>query len=196
MGWLLTVYDILMRPTVGIKRIKEEKGILFTLFIIGLSALSVTVAQHLLFPSHLPFAFINLAIGLIFMGILFILGLFGGASILHFVAEGLKGEGKATTLFFVLSGSLLPWIFAAPSALIIRAVDQMFLKIIIFLGFNALFTFWVIVLQILGLKENYGFSTMRAFIVYITPGIVAFVVFSIFVTLFLLSLLFAFIMIS
>jgi hypothetical protein len=184
------LYDILTRPTLGIRGVKERRSLLLAMSIIGLSTLSITIAKNLLLPSPLPLAFANLMIGFIFTGIFIIISLLSVVCLLHFVAEGLKGDGRATTLFLLFGVSLLPCIFTTPVALLIKATNFLPLKIFLFMAFYMVLTLWVVVLQIMCLKENYRFSIIRATVVYATPYLFTIIISLLLLFLFLLTLLF------
>ncbi|MDP2211225.1 MAG: Yip1 family protein [Candidatus Aquicultor sp.] len=100
-----------------------------------------------------------------------VFSMFISAGILHIIALPLKGKGAFWGLFSVIGFAGFPSIMATPFGLL----DY-------FTGFGTSlyalitlpFTIWTIVLTIIGIRENYNFSTARAVWTFFIPLITLF----------------------
>ncbi|MBI2873984.1 MAG: YIP1 family protein [Firmicutes bacterium] len=85
----------------------------------------------------------------------------------HLSAELMGGQGKAKAILSTLAFARLPGILIAPFGLIAQATQLNPLPTA-----GALLGIWVIILQVVGIRESYGLSTGKAILVYLLPYIV------------------------
>jgi len=100
-----------------------------------------------------------------------LLGMFISAGILHLIASLLKGKGEFPGLISAVGFASFPMIISTPLSLL----DYMLGVSISLYGIISLpFTLWTIVLTIIGIRENYNFSTARAVWTFFIPLIALF----------------------
>lgn len=161
------IYSLFFRPTIGIRAVREKRPLGLVFFIFLFSLLAGAVANTVVFTTDPMIAIFSLSFNLILRFLFILLSLFLLACMLHFIAEGLKGEGKVGILFILLCCSLLPGILASPMSLIAACIKSLPLKVIFYSLFNMAILLWTLLLQILALKEAYRISSGRAILAYI-----------------------------
>lgn len=181
---LAIVYELLVKPRVGIRAAAQKHSLGLAVFIVFISSASGTVANALVFSQDPTLALISLSSGLIFRILSVFVGLFLLACILHFVAEGLNGEGRVSLLFIALGCSLLPGILISPLSLIAAAIGPFPLRVGFYLISEMVIFLWMVTLQIMAVKEVYRLSSGRAILTYLIPQI------AVLLLLFILSILF------
>jgi len=186
---LAIVYELLVRPSLGVRAASEKRSIALVLWIILFFSASVSVADLLIFSSPgLTFSLISLTWGGIFYFFFALIGLFLLSCILHFIAEGLSGEGKVLNFFVALGCSLLPGILTAPLSLILSAIGSLSLKTALYLISKMIIFYWVATLQILAIKEVYHLSSGRALLTYLIPPLGILFLFSTLLALLILTI--------
>lgn len=93
------------------------------------------------------------------------------AGILHLIASLLKGKGDYAGLVSTIGFASFPMIISTPFSLIDYAIG---LSISLYGIISLPFTIWTIVLTIIGIRENYNFSTARAVWTFFIPLIALF----------------------
>lgn len=93
------------------------------------------------------------------------------AGILHLIASLLKGKGDYAGLVGAIGFASFPMIISTPFSLIDYAIG---LSISLYGIISLPFTIWTIVLTIIGIRENYNFSTARAVWTFFIPVIALF----------------------
>jgi len=101
------------------------------------------------------------------------------AGIYHLIAKLLKGTGEYTGLLSVAGFANFPSLFSAPFALldlVASGAGTMSLSHILLAFIKGSVSFgilvWTVILTIIGIRENYKFSTGRAVLTYFIPVIV------------------------
>lgn len=161
-GFLELMYGALFAPVTTFRQVaarpRPDRAVLVLLAVsvvsAGAGALSAEREAGL---AALP---VSLSLG----PVAFLLGLIGPfviwylqASALHLTAELLGGAGRVLTLLTLLALAAVPQVFSAP-ALLLGVLTRSSLGGWLSLGIGV----WVIVLQVLAVRETYGFSTGRA----------------------------------
>ena len=188
MGNVEVIYGLFFKPKLGIEAAIGKRSWGLVILVVFLSCLSGMVANGLIFSQDPVFAMINLSTGLVFKFFFTFVSIFLLACVLHFIAEGLKGEGKASVLFIALGCSLLPGILISPLSLVAASIEPYPLKIAFYLIFKLTIFSWVVGLQVLAVKEVYKFSLGRAILTYLIPQVAALISFFVLFTLFILTL--------
>ena len=99
--------------------------------------------------------------------------LFVTAGVLHLVARILRGHGSYSGLVCALAFAALPVVFFAPlSVLDVTLGTAGF--VLYCVGGLALLVWAFVVLEVIALRENYGFSTRRALVTYFLPPLALF----------------------
>lgn len=79
------------------------------------------------------------------------------AALVHLTAEALGGRGRALSLLALIGIVQLPAVLLAPAAILGRLISPLVVSLT-----TAGLSLWTLVLGILAIRENYGFSTGRA----------------------------------
>lgn len=167
MGNLEIIYGLLFKPSIGIRAAAEKRPFGLVVLILLFSCLAGMVANDLIFSIDPAIALVSLSAGLGLRFLFVLTGLFLLACILHFIAEGLKGEGKVSVFFILLCCSLLPGILVSPLSLAAACIKPFPLKVVFYLVFSMAIFIWTVLLQILALKEVYHLSSGRAILAYL-----------------------------
>ena len=169
MNNLEILFNLLIRPNYALKR--TDKTLSLSIMVVIAALWSSTVGSYLIkgVSVNTSMFLFNIIVPIIVKLCLIIMLV----SIWHFICESFKGEGKATELFPCICLSLLPYIFLAPMALILKfsGINVTFLWIF----FNFLILVWVIALQISSLKIVYEINGPAATLTYFIPFAVVFV---------------------
>ncbi|MDI6703840.1 MAG: YIP1 family protein [bacterium] len=161
------IYHFLFDPVSSIREIKKVRPCLLAGSIVILATVSGTIGNLLVTGLAPDIAKISLTLGLVIKLIsIFLLWLIF-TSILHFIAEGLKGEGEVSSLFISLGFSFIPGILLTPLALISHIFGP--LKVFIYLLFGVIILIWIVILQVLALKETYQLSYGKACLAFVIP---------------------------
>ncbi|AGL03861.1 Yip1 family protein [Desulfoscipio gibsoniae] len=92
------------------------------------------------------------------------------AGLLHLLAELYAGSGSARSVFTVYGAAGLPAVFMIPVQIAIGLVNAGWLFNFMAGLLAVVIYFWGVVLLIIGLREVHHFSTARAVLVAMTPG--------------------------
>ena len=173
-GILDTLYQVLASPSQGLGGITKWRplgwAILTAVFIALVFALST-------FPNPSDFTrvvfslekgSVSFVTALILWVIIFLAGLIASAGVFHGVARLLRGRGSYLGMLCGLSFATFPVVFFAPLGLLsfFLGLSGTFLYLI---G-GILLLLWILVLQIIAVRQNYSFSTGRAITAYFIPG--------------------------
>ncbi len=173
-GILDTLYQILASPSEGLRGIIKWRpwgwAILTAVFISLVVALT-TLPN----PSDFTRVIFSLEKGsvsfipaLILWASILLVALLASAGILHLIALLLRGRGSYLGILCGLSFAAFPAVLLAPLALL-RALLGSPGTILYFTGALLLF-FWIMVLQIIAIRHNYGFPMGRAIATYFIPS--------------------------
>ena len=159
------IYGVLFLPVDTMKNLvsRPPLGTALVIFLIT-NAISAAVSYPALSRVSQDFARVSAVAGSV-MGILFMAV---GVSLVLLSAELLGGHGRVTTLLCVMALASLPEVFTAPLLVLGRAMP-----IISLLGSVGL-SIWVLVLSVIGIRETYSFSTGRAVLAWLLPGLFIF----------------------
>lgn len=98
------------------------------------------------------------------------------AGIFQLLSEFLAGRGKALGVFTVLGLAELPQVFSGPIYLLTGLAGKSVLSTFLMVSSGLLIFIWRFVLIVIGLRETHGYSTGRALITVLAPGLVLFLV--------------------
>lgn len=170
-GWLETMYGVLFAPVGTFRAFVRRPNLLMgfvVLMVVNLVSTLTTgsiAARELFNGTRFAGASGSLFVVATTFGALF--AWFLGTAVYHLSAELFGGEGRARTLLGLEGLTALPIIFQAPVVLLARLTG---------IGFDTPITLglglWSLVLTILGVRENYRFSTGRAVAVVLIPPLV------------------------
>lgn len=112
------------------------------------------------------------------------------AGILHVVAKILGGKGAFTEMLVLMGFAMLPNIFQAPIGLI-ALLSGGLTGAFIAIGLGGILAIWVLILDVLAIREAHKFSTGRAIATLVLPFVVLIVLafILIIVAIFLISML-------
>jgi hypothetical protein len=177
------VYKFIVSPSEGVKRIEDSKPFFWAISIFLLALASNTIGNLLVLSPEPHLVRIFLTLGLTGRIVVTFFLWLGATALLHLFAEAWRGRGRVSTLFIVLGFASLPLIFSSPLALVAKFCGPG--KLAVYILFSFFIFIWTAVLQILGLKATYAFSTARAILTYLSPLFLGILMMG-----FLLSLLF------
>jgi hypothetical protein len=103
----------------------------------------------------------------------FLIALLVSAGVFHLIALLLRGRGSYLGMACGLSFAFFPLVLFAPLGLL-RALLGFSGIILYDIGTVAIF-FWVLILIIIAIRQNYGFTIGRAIATYFIPGAVVFI---------------------
>lgn len=90
------------------------------------------------------------------------------AGILHLVAKVLGGKGVFTEMLVLLGFATLPNIFQAPIGLI-AVLSGSFAGAFISMGLGGILAIWILILDVLAIREAHKISTGRAIVTLVLP---------------------------
>ncbi|MEA2074848.1 MAG: Yip1 family protein [Euryarchaeota archaeon] len=93
------------------------------------------------------------------------------AGILHIVAKVLGGEGAFTEMLVLMGFAMLPNIFQAPIGLV-ALLSGGLTGAFIAMGLGGILAIWVLILDVLAIREAHKFSTGRAIATLILPFVI------------------------
>lgn len=161
MNNLEILFDLIVHPLYALRREDRTLGLAITVIIAALW--SSVACNYLIIGNSVNVAGFSLNIIFLFVMVLFFVVL--QVSLWHFIAEGFKGNGKASKLFLCVCISYVPFVFLAPMAVIVKFLSA--------ISFWSLFQFfiivWVILLQINSIKTVYGLNGSQAVLTYFIP---------------------------
>lgn len=94
------------------------------------------------------------------------------AGVFQLFSEFLNGRGKALGVFTVLGLAELPQVFSSPVYLLTSLSGQSVLSTFLTISTGLLIFIWRLILIVIGLREIHGYSTGRAVITVLAPGLV------------------------
>lgn len=171
---------VLVSPAQGLKIVVQRQpvgwAVIFAIFFSAIVTASFLPSLSTSMENILGRPMGGEGLWLIFlMAIISLVGLFIGAGILHLIALLLGGKGNYQGLFCGLSLANLPSLFSAPLAFLSRLMGLPG-EILYSLGSLAL-SAWIMVLSLLALRYNYGFSTGKAALTFFLPALALLVIF-------------------
>ena len=130
--------------------------------------------QSLRLPGTLGYDYIKLTAVLVAMaGFLFRLAKwFIMSGLLHLLADFFGGKGKARNVFAVYGIAGLPVVFMLPVQVLLLAFPEGFIQVFAAAIFGIAVFVWSTALIVVGLREVHQFSTGKALLIVLTPGIV------------------------
>jgi hypothetical protein len=186
-----TLYLVLASPSQGLRTVVQKqpvgRALLLAVFISLVSSisafreLSITLENFLGTPAGIGWELIP---GVVF---LYIISLLIWAGIFHLIATLLGGRGAYLGVVCGLSFAGLPSLFFAPLAFLSLLLGAP--GTLLYFVASIVIPLWIVVLAILVLRYNYGFSTARAVATYLLPFIVLFGVIPFLATLLSLALI-------
>jgi len=174
MGVLELIYGILFEPADTFKKVAEAPPLglsvlIFSLVNITTIFMSFLTFFHLLNKS-LPAGSdvrVNLTLSMIlliiFLGLLIKLcNWLLSASVFHLLAELLGGRGSVRGLLAIVGLSYLPFFFLAPVELLLLIWGLNSVVVVIVMILNFLIFIWWLALMVLGVRQEYSFSSGSA----------------------------------
>jgi len=162
-SFLEVLAGILLQPRETIGRVARSRNLALALALYSLVLFFSFAATVVANEQRLG----QLFVGMPFFLLLMLIFLFFSAAVFQLAAEFLGGQGKGVELFIGLAMANTPYIFSAPAALLGK-VDHPLASAVYGL-FNLFLFGWVLVLNLLTLKELEGLSTVRAAAVLLMP---------------------------
>ena len=166
MGEMLErIYGILFQPAETLRDICQARPLRQALLVIVTAAVFTTWTGYF---AVLPNGILLIALVAVTLALWFAV-----SAVTHLVAELMGGEGRAAGLLAANGYVQVLRIFSVP-LIVVASLAPAFLKAaILLLGSTGLFI-WEVVLTVIALRENYGFSTKRAFLTLIVPYLAIF----------------------
>lgn len=93
------------------------------------------------------------------------------AGVLHVVAKILGGKGVFTEMLVLMGFAALPNVFQAPIGLVVILYGGL-TGAFIALGLSGILTIWILILDVLAIREAHKFSTGRAIATLVLPFVV------------------------
>lgn len=173
------LYMVLFSPSQGLRTAVQRRplgwSVILALFLSAIGIASVLPRLSTSLEDILGRPISGQGIGLIFpLTVASLIGLFIVAGVLHLIALLLGGRGSYLGLFCGLSFANLPSVFSAPLAFFFMLLGPLGF-VFYSLGSLAIST-WILMLGIIALSYNYGFSTRKAILTFLIPVIVPFVI--------------------
>jgi len=173
-GILDTLYQVLASPSAGLRGITKWRPWGWAILTAVFASLVVALTT---FPN--PSDFTRVVFGwekgsvsfvpaLILWVSIFLVALLASAGIFHLIALLLRGRGSYLGMLCGLSFAAFPVVLFAPLALL-RALLGFPGAILYSIG-GLLLLLWILVLQVIAIRQNYGFSIGRAIATYFIPG--------------------------
>jgi len=180
-GVLAALSGVIVHPVQTLREITGEKPWVWGIVVYLVSSWVSFMASFLTGWRNLPEVFmpseLNLSaflVGVVLSAPIFsLLGLLVISGIYHLIARLLKGEGSFVGLLSGLGFASFPTILTAPFALL-GVVGGLFGSLVYNLAVFAV-SIWVLVLNIIAIRENYAFSTGKAVLTFFIPVILFFV---------------------
>ena len=174
-----TLYQLLVSPTEGIAKVLKWRPLGWAMLFLVCVAV-VHALTFLPYPPELVQAILHLERGsasfvpVMFVWILiFVASLWVAAGIFHLVASLLRGRGSYLGILCGLSFATFPLVFFAPLALLralLARVEMGAPGLILFqIGLLAILL-WILILWIIAIRQNYGFSMGKAIATCFIPG--------------------------
>ena len=197
---LENIFGTLFSPASTFRRMSEERTSVTIAAIVVLIACICSGAGSILTQSAFmslfaefpgfeemmfsPIASMTLSVVVGFIGWVVIAGIF------HVVAKILGGKGAFTEMLVLMGFAMLPNIFQAPIGLI-AILSGGLAGALIAIGLGGILAIWVLILDILAIREAHKFSTGRAIATLVLPFVVLMVLafILIIVAIFLISML-------
>ncbi|MBU1626708.1 YIP1 family protein [bacterium] len=155
-------------PREGFRRIVNYHPVWLFIFILALISTSLSVTGKIISPFGLNYGSFDIAIGAVALFFMLFFKIIIATTIFNYSAECVGGRGNCGAALMGFGFSFMPLIFTTPFLIITLIIDQPAKGLLSFLIFLSL-GFWVVCLQIAGIKEIYSLTTGRAFIAYIAP---------------------------
>ncbi len=180
-GVLAALSGVIVHPVQTLREITGEKPWVWGIVVYLVSSWVSFMASFLTGWRNLPEVFmpseLNLSaflVGVVLSAPIFsLLGLLVISGIYHLIARLLRGEGSFVGLLSGLGFASFPTILTAPFALL-GVVGGLFGSLVYNLAVFAV-SIWVLVLNIIAIRENYAFSTGKAVLTFFIPVILFFV---------------------
>ncbi|MCL6472643.1 MAG: YIP1 family protein [Firmicutes bacterium] len=186
------LYGVIAKPVPTLRYIAKTRliaqGIALFIAVAWITSIASIPSQYYLFklmPDSTGeadiFSRLSIIMPLIVAPFLAIAGLAIISGIYHGLAKLFKGDGSYGSLISTLSFASFPRLFAVPFSLIVLfggrtgSFPTFFISMIIFALVSQAFAIWVIVLDIIVIRENYRLSTGKATLVYFIP-VIAFII--------------------
>lgn len=166
------LYEVLVTPKEGIQKLRSlNKGWLISIIIVLVSIFSQTLAGFILNPPTLGSLIVFLIFGLLAEFILVLICWMLMTAMFHFLASWTRvTTTSARELFTLLGWGFLPFTLLPAGAILARTFGSIGYSAYII--FYLIILFWLVRLQVLGIKELYMFSNEKAFLIYIAPAII------------------------
>ena len=169
-----SLYQILVSPSEGLKEVTEGRHILWSVIISVFIAIvfALTIIAN---PSDFTRVIFQLekesvafVPAVILWVVIFLIAILLSAGAYHLVARLFRGQGSYIGMACGLSFSVFPLVFFAPLNLV-RALLG-FAGIVIYDILAIAVFFWVLVLIVMTIKNNYKLTAGKAIAVYIIPA--------------------------
>jgi len=197
---LENIFGTLFSPASTFKRMLEERTAVTTAAIVVLIACICSGAGSILtqsafmsmfaeFPGFEEMVFspsASMTMSVVFGFILWVVI----AGILHVVAKILGGKGAFTEMLVLMGFAMLPNIFLAPISLI-AIFSGGLTGAFIAIGLGGILAIWILILDVLAIREAHKFSTGRAIATLVIPFVVLMVLVFVLIiaAIFLISML-------
>ncbi len=201
---LENIFGTLFSPVSTFRRMLEERTAVTTAAIVvliagicsgvgGILTQSVLMSMFTEFPpgfepatdfeemAFSPAASMNISVVGGFIGWVFIAG------ILHVVAKILGGKGAFTEMLVLMGFAMLPKVFQAPIGLAVIHIGSL-TGAFVSMGLGGILTIWILILDVLAIREAHKFSTGRAIATLVLPfAILILLAFILVISIFLIS---------
>jgi hypothetical protein len=174
-GILDTLYQVLRAPADGLREVTRGRPLGWAILLVVILS-AVWVATHISGSFDLLRGFFSLGGGMssILVTLLWIVisvgGLFFTSAIFHLIAIILRGRGSYSGIVCGLGFANLPIAFIAPLALLYALFNTP--GFILYSLGSIVIGVWILVLEIIAIRENYNFSYGRAIATYFTPVVI------------------------
>ncbi len=168
MGEMLErIYGILFQPVGTLRDICQTRPLKQAILVIIVAAVFTTWTGYF---AALPNSIFVIAAMAVTLAVWFV-----GSAITHLVAELMAGKGQAAGLLAANGYVQVLRIFSVP-VVVLSSLAPAPLKVgILLLGSTGLFV-WEVVLTVIAIRENYGFSNKKACLTLVVPYLAVFLV--------------------
>lgn len=178
---LENIFGTLFRPASTFRRMLEERTTVTIAAIIvliagicsGAGSILMQNAVMSLFAEFPGFEVVLLspAASIILSVVIGFIGWVVTAGILHVVAKILGGKGVFTEMLVLMGFAALPNVFQAPIGLVVVLYGGL-TGAFIALGLSGILAIWILILNVLAIREAHKFSTGRAIATLVLPFVV------------------------
>ena len=164
-----TVYEVLRTPGEGMREVVRGEPLGWAVLIIVIASALWILSLYLGSFDVVRGVHGNIATGTCLWVGISVVGMFAIAGIFHMGAKLLRGQGSYRGLVCGLGFATLPLTVIPP--LTVLHVLLGFAGFVLYVLGAAAISIWVLVLEIIAIRENYSFSRKKAILTYFSPVI-------------------------